>query len=72
MHTVEQVDQSAGVAVDLELDVTYRCSVLQCLHIARDDDRSFVDDRHVLAEVLDEVELVGAEHHRLPGGGLLA
>ena len=41
----------------------------QVLQVTGEDDPSVVDDDDVLAQVLDQVELVAGEQHRRAGGG---
>ena len=57
-HSVELGEERFGVAFDLDLEMTNRCSILQPVHRAFDDYGPLVDDCDVFAEVLYEVELV--------------
>ena len=79
MSVVAAVGDTVEVTDDLDLG---RCQVqldhavgsgdLQRVHLAGQDDPAPVDDHDVLAEILDEVQLVAGEDHRGTGGRPLA
>ena len=63
---------AAGETVELELDPTALRGSLQLVHGPGRDDPAMVDDRDLLADVLDQLELMTREEDRGATGGLAA
>ncbi len=61
-RAVEALEPRAAVARDLDLEVAPAGGGLQRVDLAVGDDAPAADDHDVLADLLDEVELVRAEH----------
>src|SRR5690606_39323035 len=68
VDTVEGAGEVPDVPVEVDLEPAIGRGLLELLDVPLHDDTALVDDCHLLAEVLDQVQLVGAEHDGLPLG----
>ena len=70
-HPVDLLQEPRVGVGQLDLEMANRRGVLDLDHRPAPDDPAPVDDRHVIAEILDQIELMGGEQDGRPLGRAL-